>query len=113
MKKIAALLILCMAVMVTSCSSDDGPTEPVDTTVTYDGEIKLLMDDYCLSCHLDPPVNGAPISLTTFDEVKDAVEIKDLIARIANGTMPPGNLPKLSDEEVQLVRDWQAGNFQE
>ena len=112
MKKIATFFILCVAVMAISCSSDDGPSEPVDTTVTFTA-VKTLMEDNCLACHLDPPINGAPIALITLEEVKDAVENRGLITRIASGTMPPGNLPKLSDAEVQLVRDWQAGDFKE
>ncbi len=99
--------------MGTSCSSDDGPSEPIDTNVTFANTIEKLMEDRCTSCHGDPPTNGAPISLVTFDNVKDAVSNNSLISRIENGTMPPGNLPKLSTAEVQAVKDWQDGNFQE
>ena len=115
MKKTATLLVFCVALMATNCSSeDDGPTPtPGDASVTFNGTVKIIMQDYCLSCHQDPPINGAPISLVTATEVKSAIENSALITRIENGTMPPGNLPKLTDDEVQLVKDWQAGGFKE
>jgi len=113
MKKIWIPLLICIAVKSTSCSSDDGSSEPVDTEVTYTNAVKELMENNCFACHIDPPINGAPIPLTTFNDVKDAVENRGLITRIENGTMPPGNLPKLTNKQVQLVKDWQAGNFKE
>jgi len=115
MKKIATFLVLCVVLSATSCSSeDDGPARmPRDASVTFNGAVKIIMDDYCLSCHQDPPINGAPIPLVTATEVKSAIENSGLITRIENGTMPPGNRPKLTDDEVQLVKDWQAGGFKE
>ncbi len=115
MKKITTFLVVCAALLATNCSSeDDGPTRPPgDASVTFNGTVKIIMQDYCLSCHGDPPVNGAPISLVTATEVKSAIENSALVTRIENGTMPPGNRPKLTDDEIQLVKDWQAGGFKE
>ncbi len=114
MKKLTTFLVLSVLIMTTNCSSDEEPTPtPRDATVTYNGAVKIIMEDYCLSCHLDPPINGAPIALTTATQVKSAVENSELIMLVENGTMPPGNRPKLTEDEIQLIKDWQTGGFQE
>lgn len=115
MKKRLILPILLLLFIVTSCSGGSDEvviTPPNNNDVTYSGEISPIISSSCLNCHTDPPVNNAPMSLTTFQNVKDAVTGRGLIGRIANGSMPPAGNP-LSAAQVQSFRDWETGGFKQ
>lgn len=113
MKKLLYLSIFILIFIYSSCSSgSDDPimNPPNNEDVTYSNAIKSIIDSRCLNCHSNPPVNGAPMSLTTFDNVKEAVENRGLITRVENGSMPPQGAP-LSAAQVQAIKDWQTGGF--
>lgn len=115
MKEIKALAILILLFTTISCSSDSdddmGPQNPPpDTSVTYAGTIKAIIDNNCISCHKSPPVNSAPMSLLTKDNVSDAVTNRGLISKVESGAMPPTG-PDLTAAEVKSIKDWQAGGF--
>ena len=110
MKKIhsISLIVLILSVFV-SCSSDSDDMEEVPTVVTYTNSVKNIINGNCLNCHGTPPTNGAPTSLTTYDEVKTAVQSKNLIGRIESGNMPPNG--SLSNSQITAIKNWQAGGF--
>jgi mono/diheme cytochrome c family protein len=115
MKKHMLMTIVFLAIMSVSCSSDsdDGPMTPIppnlDTSVTYAGTVKAIIDSNCISCHGDPLANGAPMPLLSFANVQESVQNRNLIGRIENGTMPPNG--NLSDAQVLAIKGWEAGNF--
>ncbi len=113
MKKFIFPFVLSVALFLTSCSndSDDNIASPPlpNSDVTYAGTIKAIIDNNCLNCHTSPPVNGAPIALTTYTNVKDAVQNRGLVGRIENGSMPPNG--SLTTTQIQAIKDWQAGGF--
>ena len=50
--------------------------------------------------------------LTTYENVREAVMNRGLIGRVESGSMPPvGDV--LTATEVQAIKDWQTGGFQE
>ena len=114
MKKLAVIVLFALACGFVSCSSDDDGNmmEPTNS-VKYTATIKPIMEASCTSCHGDPLINGAPMMLLTLDQVKEAVQNRNLIGRIEDGSMPPGNAPDLSAAQIQAVKDWEAGNFQD
>jgi mono/diheme cytochrome c family protein len=101
--------------LLASCSSEieDGEfLSPVINDVTYSNTIKTIIENNCLDCHRTPPRNGASISLTTSDNVQDAILNRGLIGRVENGSMPPvGDF--LTEAEVQALKDWQSGDFKD
>lgn len=112
MKKInIAILLACFLINI-SCSSDDDNIEMTSKEITYSNNIKTIMDNNCMACHIDPPVNGAPMDLVTYQTVKESVENRNLIGRVENGSMPPGN-NTLSAEEIQAIKDWKENGFKE
>ena len=113
MKNIALLSVFVLLYGVTSCTSDnsDDMDPPVDNGVYYTGNIKTIIDTNCISCHGSPVANGAPMMLVTLTHVKDAIKDRNLIGRVENGSMPNGNLPDLTVDEVQAIKDWEANNF--
>lgn len=111
MKKLFIVSILLVMISCTS-DSDDGMNDPPAKNVTYTETIKVIIDNNCLNCHVDPPVNGASMPLITLGNVRDAVLNRGLIGRVENGSMPPvGEV--LTATEVQAIKDWQTGGFQE
>lgn len=113
MKKLILLTGVLFIFLLTSCSSDSdddgGIIVPPPTTITYTNTISGIVSVNCTSCHGNPPTNNAPMSLTTYDDVKNAVLNRGLITRIENGTMPPtGNL---SASQIQNFKTWQQGGF--
>jgi len=111
MKKMSILLIFFLLFAISSCSSDDSVDPPANNGVTYTGNVKAIIDANCLNCHGNPPTNAAPMSLLTSAEVKEAIQNRNLIGRIENGTMPPAGNPDLSAAQIQAVKDWEANNF--
>lgn len=103
------LLVISMFIL-NACSSSEEDPVPNNITVTYTGDIKSIMDSHCLSCHGAPPTDGAPMSLTTLDAVKDAIIDRGLIERVEEGSMPPTGTP-LTSTQVQTLKDWKTANY--
>ncbi|WP_142783562.1 hypothetical protein [Changchengzhania lutea] len=101
---LSALLFSC------SSSSNDDLTDAPDPNpnpgakITYNANIKSIMSGNCTSCHGSTPTNGAPMSLTTYSQVTNAVQNRGLIARInsVSNPMPQnGLMPQNTRDTVQ------------
>ena len=113
--------IFCIAAitMLSGCSTsspEDLIEAPTVTNFTYQNSVKTIITNNCISCHGTVPSNGAPMSLTTYDNVKNAVLNRSLITRI---NLPEGNIlkmplggPKLLQTQIDAITKWQAQNFQ-
>ena len=110
-------LILCFSIIAllfncSSSSSDDlsGPNPDPDpdpmAKVTYDADIKSIIDNNCIQCHGNPPTQGAPSSFTTFTQVKNGVN--NIISRIksTSNRMPPSPNSPLSQAQIDLIEKW-------
>jgi mono/diheme cytochrome c family protein len=121
MKVIKSVLFLASATFLAACTNNS-PNDLVDSTpildnVTYTNSVKAIMDSNCISCHGTVPTNGAPNSLTTYENVRDAVLNMGLINRLNrnigdNLLMPLGG-PKLPQNRIDAVVKWQNQNFQQ
>lgn len=112
--KFKYLLYFTSLLCLTNCSynSEDDLTEEIiiEEFVTYQGNIKSIIDTNCISCHNNPQINGAPNSLVTYDDVVDAVENRDLIGRISTtdaGFVMPFGGPRLPQNLIDLVVQWE------
>ena len=56
--------------------------------------------------------NSAPMFLTTYTEVKSAVQTRGLIGQVESGNMPQTGT-NLTNAQVQAIKDWQTGGFLE
>ena len=122
MKKILyfPLLISFGIVFVIGCtndsSSDLNDINQFDE-VTYTNTIKSIIDNNCIPCHATVPVNGAPMSLTTYADVKNAVLNRGLLGRISRaqgegGMMPLGGT-RLPQANIDKINEWALSGFQE
>ena len=96
----------------TNDSSDDLTGIGDLDEVTYTNTVKSIIDNNCISCHAATPVNGAPMPLITYENVKDAVQNRGLIDRIsraqgAAGMMPSGGT-RLPQAVIDQVIAWSA-----
>ncbi|GAA4272127.1 hypothetical protein GCM10022258_14210 [Aquimarina gracilis] len=93
----------------------DPDTNPnPDKITTYNADVKAIIDAQCVRCHTDPPVEGAPFPMRTYQETLIAVD-RDLVLRMIstsiNNVMPPsGRLPQ---ETIDIILDWEADGFLE
>ncbi|KAF2337813.1 cytochrome c [Flavobacterium nitrogenifigens] len=133
MKKTIALTILLAA--LASCSDSDttqeietptsptnptNPTNPTDptnptTAITYNKDVKSIIDANCISCHS----SGRSASfrpLTTYAQVKAAVENAGLLGRIQlqsgqQGLMPQGG--RMAQANIDLIVKWNTDGLKE
>jgi mono/diheme cytochrome c family protein len=118
MKNKINLFILSGFVVFTSCTTDSisDLTEPTNLNeVTYTSSVKSIIDSNCIVCHGDIPTNGAPMSLTTYENVKEAVLNRNLLDRISrtegtSGAMPLGG-PRLPQNDINAITTWIDNNF--
>ncbi|MEH6535696.1 MAG: hypothetical protein V7719_04840 [Psychroserpens sp.] len=118
--KTRQILYLIIGVLAFNCSNiseeDLIDTTPLPTTVTYLNNVKSIIDNNCVLCHSNPPINGAPISLVTFENVKSAIENNGLISRISSNDlaflMPFGG-PRLPQNKIDLIIQWETNGLLE
>lgn len=103
---IATFAIFCNC---TAVSEDDLIDIPIPEEVTFIADIKPIIDNNCIRCHANPPLNGAPMPLITYENVKDAVENRNLIGRISSedlAFMMPFGGPRLPQDLIDLIIQW-------
>ncbi|MCY1484893.1 hypothetical protein D3C87_70880 [compost metagenome] len=117
MKKILALFLFALI-----CSSCDSGTyeeleEPtvIDGPVTYANTAKAIVDANCIRCH---SAGGAASfrPLTTYLEVKDAVQNTNLLDRIQRQNGEPGQMPqtgRMPQDNINLLLQWRADGLLE
>ncbi|MEP3570022.1 MAG: hypothetical protein ABJN28_07895, partial [Flavobacteriaceae bacterium] len=96
MKTSTKLILPLLSMFILSCSSDsesdvlppdDDDGGIVENGITYTADIRPIITSNCVGCHANPPTNGAPFSLTTFQDVSNRAN--SVFTRTNNGTMPP------------------------
>lgn len=100
-------------VLVSSCTNDSSADlsgiDELDE-VTYTNTVKSIIDNNCIMCHAATPVNGAPMSLTTYENVKQAVLNRGLLNRISRAQGEPGMMPnggtRLPQPVIDQVQAW-------
>lgn len=123
-KKYFKLFLLIGLVTMGSCSSNspNDLTSAIPANVTYTEHVGPIIQNNCIRCHADPPLNGAPMPLTDYAKVKQAVlntDSHNLIYRISlqpnhtpENMMPLGG-PRLPNNTIATIVKWQNQSFQE
>ncbi len=112
MKPTLAILLIAILAGCTANTYDDieaaQPEDP-SSVVTFQ-DVAFVFENVCTACHSNPPQNGAPMPLTNYEEIKNAVETRGLLDRIsreegAPGLMPLGG-PRLPQQQIDLIMQW-------
>jgi len=116
-EQVLLLVIIGFLFSCTNASEEDLiEATPIEDVVTYVNDVKSIMDNNCIFCHSDPPENGTPMPLLTYEQVKDAVENRELISRILSEdlafVMPFGG-PRLPQNLIDTVIKWQTDGLLE
>lgn len=124
MKKLTFLSLIIASTFLLHCSSDSAPADATNnpnpttnpdptssTKVTYNGNIAGVMTTNCNSCHGDPVSQGAPMSLTTYTQVKSYIDI--IIARVNSSTNPMPPSGQMPADTRNLFQQWKDGGLLE
>ena len=119
MKIINPSILLIILFSVSSCSNDSSSDlTGLDKNIplTYNNTIRFITASNCIECHKDPPINGAPMPLLTYENVKNAILTRGLINRISstdpNFSMPFGR-PRLPQDKIDQIKKWADEGFPE
>lgn len=107
--------LLVFASFLVACSNDNPDTlmedMPNEDAITYQQNVKSIIDNNCISCHAATPINGAPMSLVTYTQVKNAIQSRGLLNRISlnngNSLLMPQGGPRLPQSTIDIVAQWQ------
>ncbi|MEX0289582.1 MAG: hypothetical protein AB3N14_10780 [Flavobacteriaceae bacterium] len=104
---------LCLSLLTSCVGSDDSRDMDMPDAVTYEDDIRTIVQSNCVMCHTNPPVNGAPMPLNSYDALRNAVETRPLLIRInsISNPMPPTGL--LPDAPRDLIQAWVDQGFPE
>jgi hypothetical protein len=115
----ALALVFGTLVVVALASCGGGGGQPSTTGITYQKDIRALLESNCTSCHYTGGI--APFPLDNWTAVQ--AEALGVATVVANGTMPPWladpschplrDSPALSDANKALFQKWQSDNFPE
>lgn len=119
-KTIVKLFLLVNIGIFTSCENNSEEdliiAQPISNVVTYNENIKPIIDNNCVSCHAANPVNGAGISLNNYTNVKNALENAGLINRISASAGSPQIMPpsgRMPQQTIDLILKWQTDGLLE
>ncbi len=115
------LLTITFIFILCSCSE----TSPIDLIVdnsskqteivSYELDVKPIINTNCIACHGTIPIAGSPMSLTNLEQVKAAILTRNLLNRINlnnndSRAMPQGG-PKMQQTQIDIITKWQTQNF--
>ena len=120
-RDLLALTFASAAALVAGCGGghSGGSGAPAATEVTYQKDIRAVLEANCTSCHFSGGI--APFPLDNWPAVKSAAQ--GVLTDVASGTMPPWladstchplrDSPALSAETKSLFAKWQSDGLPE
>nr|WP_315151702.1 cytochrome c [uncultured Flavobacterium sp.] len=114
-------IVLLFSSIFVGCTDDNPSTlmdnPPVVGTTTYNQNVKSIIDNNCVVCHAAVPKNGAPMSLVTYDQVKQAIMSRGLLTRISlengNSSLMPNGGPRMSQATIDIIVKWEKDGLLE
>ncbi len=111
--------ILAVALALGSCDShtyeEISEEIIIEGDVTYNANVKAIIDENCVVCHA-PDGNASHRPLTNYMEVKDAVEMTNLLERIQMMNGEPEMMPqtgRMPQEKIDVILQWNADGLLE
>ena len=113
LKKI--LFLSVTSAFLLSCTNDSASDliniEPFPVVVSFNTNIKIIIDNNFTSFLCSIIISGTNLSLDTYEKVKEAVTNRNLIGRISmqegSSTLMPQGGPKLPQNTIDLIIKWQ------
>jgi uncharacterized membrane protein len=116
----SSLLLITLGFLQFGCTNDSesdlvGDSVIIDE-ITFTNTVKNIMDNNCVVCHAATPVFGAPMSLVTYADVKNAVQNNGLLDRISRAQGESGLMPistRLPQATIDKIESWAENGFEE
>ena len=110
MKQRTLFYFMTILFIFSSCSydsEDDLVGVAESKLITYEANVKPLLQNSCLGCHSSPPRNGAPFSLVNFSQVsaRSGAILSAMSKQSGSAAaMPPsGRLPQAT---IDIIDQW-------
>ncbi|MFP9097459.1 cytochrome c [Flavobacterium sp. RHBU_24] len=107
------ILFPILLVALASCESttyeDIQDNTVIDGDVTYNANVKTIIDANCVSCHT-PGGSASFRPLSTYTQVKDAVENAGLLDRIQRQNGEDGAMPqsgRMPQSTIDIILEWE------
>lgn len=114
MKHLKLKPFIAFALLLGACTKAEIPanTTPINRTVSYQSDIKTIVQNNCLTCH--SAVNSAAgLSLETYQQVKNSAENGTLIQRINDAANPMPQSGLLPADTRALFDKWVTDGYLE
>jgi mono/diheme cytochrome c family protein len=119
MKKIYQFTFVGLGLLIGCTAKQESdllaPPDPVNSVTSYTNHVKTIIESNCINCHgSSSPSAGLP--LTSYSEVKSAVQNNNLISRISLDSGSPGVMPtsgKMPQNLIDQIIKWQDEGFLE
>ena len=108
------IFFLWLIISATSCTTfeipEAEPLDPLGRKITYQEDIKTIIDNNCISCHgISSPQAG--LTLLTYEQVKESSKTRGLISRMNSSSNPMPPSGKLSQEKLNLIDKWKNDGY--
>lgn len=117
--KIKLPLLALTSFLALSCTSNspDDLEGAIPANVSYDEHVRPIIEANCIGCHQEPlSSSGAPMTLTSYEEVKQAIISRPLIDRISRPQGAEGMMPRLGTRlpqtKIDIIIKWRDQDFQ-
>ncbi|MEE2700364.1 MAG: hypothetical protein VYD71_03260 [Bacteroidota bacterium] len=104
------LISLALFFLLSACSYNEMPLCETENP-SYVACIEPIFLQHCLQCH-NQQQSWGNLSLATYNEISEAVNSGDVIDRISREESDPFSMPlhapKLTENEIQLIVNWNA-----
>ena len=111
---LTVLLLACSPSTADPAPDTTSGVSASSTSTPFPCEIGAVLQSKCWSCHGAQTLYGAPMSLTTWESTRgptrDGAEpiFQRIGERVGNHTMPPPQMPQLTEQEAALLESWVA-----
>lgn len=113
--KLSAVVLIFLALM--SCETktfeDISDNTPVPEIVTYNKDVKTIIQNNCVVCH-SPTGSNPYFPLTDYTVTKNAID--NILDRIQRANGDPQKMPQggtLSPDNINIIKKWKADGLLE
>jgi len=114
--RLAIIVLFACTALLYNCNKDDDSPEEMNgggEDPTFTANVQGIISGNCFNCHGATPTNGAPMSLTTYNQVVDAVNNRGLVNRINSTTAPMPPSGRMNATLRQTIEQWVAAGVPE
>lgn len=109
------LISLVVLLFISGCTTTEIPVdvvEPILTTVTYETDVKTIINNNCISCHISGG-QASFLSLVNYTQVRTSAESGTLIESMNDVADPMPQSGLLSAQTRAVIDAWKADGFLE